>query len=250
VVLQDGFGNTVVAKESTFTTASAVSASTDIGLNATVTDITGNSAKLNITSVFKTLKHQLTLRNTTKNVQIINQDLGLLVSPVSLDLNNLTDGNSYSVDLTSSLLANVTTGNVIKTAAKNVTFQTPALKDIVISNLDVNPDNPKRGTTTSITVSADIRINHAVTGAVLKVFAGNTEIHSENLNNLTPGNMQVSVPFAMSSVPGIGQVSMKLKVQSGNIQEAMTQTIQIDGPQGGSGTGTQGHSTAGHATAI
>jgi hypothetical protein len=232
VVLQDSFGNTVVAKESTFTTASAVSATTDIGLNATVTPVTGNSAKLNITSAFKTLKHQLVLRDTTANTQISSQDLGLLVSPVSIDLKNLTDGHSYTADLTSSLLANVTSGNVIKTATKNVSFQVPRLKDFVIQNLKCNPENVKRGTTTTVSVSSTVRINHAVTGAVLKVFADTKELCSQNLGNLSASEMQASVPLAVTSIPGTGSVAIKLKVQAaGNIQETSTQTISITGPQ-------------------
>jgi hypothetical protein len=232
VVLQDGSGNTVVVKEGTFTTAAAVSTSTDIGLNATVTNITGNSAKLNITSAFKTLKHQLVLRDTTANSPIKNQDLGLLVSPVSIDLNGLVDGHSYAVDLTSSLLANVTTGNVIKTATKNVSFQVPALKSIVMQNLKVDPMNIKRGTTKTANVSATARINHAVTDAVLKVFADTTELCSQNMGNLSVGEARITVPLAVTSIPGMGSVTIKFQVQAaGNIQESSVQTINIAGPK-------------------
>jgi hypothetical protein len=201
-------------------------------LNATVTNITGNSAKLNITSAFKTLKHQLVLRDTTANSQIKNQDLGLLVSPVSVDLNGLTDGHSYAADLTSSLLANVTSGNVIKTATKSVSFQVPAVKSIVIQNLKAEPGNIRRGSTTTVNVSATVRVNQPVTGAVLKVLADTKELCSQSLGNLARGEAHISVPLAVSSIPGIGEVPIKMKVQAaGNIQETSTQTITIAGPQ-------------------
>jgi hypothetical protein len=250
VVLQDGSGNTVVVKEGTFTTAAAVSTSTDIGLNATVTNITGNRAKLNITSTFKTLKHQLVLRDTTANSQIKNQDLGLLVSPVSIDLNGLVDGHSYAVDLTSSLLVNVTAGNVVKTATKTVSFQVPALKSIVIEDFKASPGNVKRGTTTTVDVSATIKIHHAVTGAVLKVIADTKELCSQSLGNLSPGRAQISVPLAVASIPGIGEVPIKIKVRAGNIQENSTQTINISpaNSQGGSSPSVQGK--PGGATAV
>lgn len=250
-VLQDSFGNTVVAMEDTFTTASAVSASTAIGLNATVSNITGNSAKLNIASAFKTLKYQLVLRDTTTNTQVSNQDLGFLVSPVSIDLNNLTDGHSYSVDLTSSLLANVTTGNVLKTETKSVNFQTPALKSIAIREFKVDPDFVKRGTVTTVNVSATVRINHAVTGAVLKVLAGAMEMCSQGMGNLSPGEARVTVPLAVSDIPGTGNVAIQLKIQAGNIQEVSTSDIEIAGPgaQGG-GTPPPKQGKTGRPTAV
>lgn len=228
VVLQDNFGNTVAAKEGTFTTASAVSASTDIGLNATVSNIVGGSAKLNITSAFNTLKHQLVLRDTTTNTQIKNQDLHLLVSPVSIDLNNLVDGHSYTVELTSSILSDVTTGNVIKTATKSVSFQVSALKSVVLKDLKVDPDTVKRGTTTTANVSVTVRINHAVTGAVLKVFANTKELCSQSMGNLSPGEAKITVPLAVSNIPGTGVVAINFKVQAaGNIMEGSTCTIEV-----------------------
>jgi len=245
-VLQDSFGNTVVAAEDTFTTASAVSAATDIGLNATISNISGNSAKLNVTSATKTLKHQLVLKDTTANKQISNQDLGLLVSPVSLDLKNLTDGHNYTADLTGSLLANVTSGNVIKTATKSVNFQTPALKPIVIQSLDVTPASVKRGTAAVVNVAVAVRVNHAISNAVLKVSAGNKDLCLKNLNNLSPGKMQIAVPLQVNTIPGNGNVAIKIKIQAaGNIEESSAKTIEIFRPQEQGGGGQSQNQGAG-----
>lgn len=242
-VLQDSSGNAVASMEDVFNTVAAVTANTDIGLNATVTNIAGNSARLNIASAFKTLKHQLVLKDTTTNVQISNKDLGLLVSPVSVDLNHLADGHSYTLDLTSSLLANVTTGNVIKTATKSVSFQVPAFKSVVIQDLKVDPGSIKRGTTTTANVSATVRINHAIIGATLKVLADTQELCSQSMGNLSPGEARITVPLAVTSIPGTGSVAIKLKVQAaGNIQETSTQTVSI--------TGSRNQGKPGGATAV
>jgi hypothetical protein len=236
VVLQDDSSNTVVAKEGSFTTTQAV-----IGLNAMVNNITGNSAKLNIDSTSKILKHQLILRDTTTNIQILNQDVGILTSPVSLDLANLIDGHNYTVDLSSSLLANTTSGNAIKTETKSVSFSVPLLSDFIVENFNVTPVSVTRAVTTTINVSVSVRINHTVNNAVLKLFASDQEIYSQNLNSLSPGQMQFSVPLAVTNVPGLGQVSIKIKLTAGASQSSQTKDINILRPQTAA---SQGHATA------
>ncbi|MBU9888393.1 MAG: carboxypeptidase regulatory-like domain-containing protein [Candidatus Omnitrophica bacterium] len=231
-VLTDGSGNAAASLEDFFNTAPAVTAATDIGLGATVTNITAHGAKLNVTSSFKTLKHRLILRDTTANTISMDRDLGLLVSPVSVDLNHLTDGHNYTADLTSALLSGVTSGSVLKTATKNVSFQTPRLKDVEIRDLKCDPGTAKRGTHETVNVSATIRINHAVTGAVLKVTTGAKELYSQNLGNRGPGELKVSVPLAVSQIPGTGPVTVQFKVQAaGNVQESGTKTLTISGAQ-------------------
>lgn len=243
VVLQDGFGNTVVANESFFYTSQPT-----ITLNAAVDHITGNSAKLNIDSTPKTLQHQVVLRDMTTNTQILNQNVGVLTSPVSLDLSNLTDGHSYKVDLTSLLLANGTSGQAVKSASKSVTFVTPALSDFEIRSFDVQPDTVKRGVTSTVNVSASVRVNHAVGNAVLKVYSGNQEIYSQNLNALSVGDVQLALPLAASSVPGIDNVAIKLKLSAGSLQDSKTKTIRIESPRP---TGSsQPKKSGAHATAI
>ena len=248
VVLQDNGGNTVVAKEGVFTTAEA-----EIGLNAIVDNITGKNAKLNINSTWKILKHQLILKDTTTNVQILNQDLGVLVSPFTLDLTNLIDGHNYKVDVTSSLLASVTSGSVVKTEAKSVSFSTPLLSDFTVQNYDVNPDSLTRGTTTTINATATITINHPVTNAVLKLFAGNQQIYSQTFPSFSPGQIQISVPLAVSSISGVGPIGIKEQLTAGTCQDSRTKTIDIETARTNAAAQSQPqtqHPTTGHATAI
>jgi hypothetical protein len=247
VVLQDGFGNTVVANESFFYTSQP-----SITLNAAVDHITGNNAKLNIDSTPKTLQHRVVLMDMTTNTQILNQDVGVLASPVSLDLSNLTDGHSYKVDLTSLLLANGTSGQAVKSASKSVTFATSALSDFEIKGFDVQPDTVKRGVTGTVKITASVKVNHAVSNAVLKVFSGSQEIYSQNLNSLSPGDMQLTLPLAAGSVPGVDNVPIKMKLTAGASQDSRTKTIRIESPKaaGANQPGKKSSSTGAHATAI
>lgn len=247
VVLQDGFGNTVVANESFFYTSQP-----SITLNAAVDHITGNNAKLNIDSTPKTLQHQVVLRDMTTNTQILNQNVGVLTSPVSLDLSNLTDGHSYKVDLASLLLANGTSGQAVKSASKSVTFVTPALSDFEIKSFDVQPDTVKRGVTSTVKITASVKVNHAVSNAVLQVFSGSQEIYFQNLNSLSPGDMQLTLPLAAGSVPGVDNVPIKMKLTAGASQDSRTKTIRIESPKaaGSNQPKKKSSSTGAHATAI
>jgi len=247
VVLQDGFGNTVVANESFFYTSQP-----SITLNAAVDHIAGDNAKLNIDSTPKTLQHQVVLRDMTTNTQILNQNVGVLTSPVSLDLSHLADGHSYKVDLTSLLLANGTSGQAVKSASKSVTFVTPALSDFEIKSFDVQPDTVKRGVTSTVKISASVKVNHAVSNAVLKVFSGSQEIYSQNLNSLSPGDMQLTLPLAAGSIPGVDNVSIKMKLTAGASQDSRTKTIRIESPKTTESNQPRkkSSSTGAHATAI
>jgi len=244
VVLQDGFGNTVVANESFFYTSQP-----SITLNAVVDHITGDNAKLNIDSTPRMLQHQIVLRDVTTDTQILNQNVGVLTSPVSLDLSHLVDGHSYKVDLTSLLLANGTSGQAVKSASKSITFATPALSDFEIKSFDVQPDTVKRGVTGTVNISASVRVNHAVSNAVLKVYAGSQEIYSQNLNTLSAGDMQLALPLAAGSVPGVDNVAIKLKLSAGSLQDSRTKTIRIESPKTSGGNPPSKKSGA-HATAI
>lgn len=234
VVLQDNSGNTVVAKEGVFTTREPV-----IGLTATVNNITGNSAKLNINSSFRVLKHQLILRDTTVNTQILNQDLHVLASPVTLDLNSLIDGHNYTVELTSSALANITTGNAIKTEAKSVNFSVPLLPDFKILSFNPPAGNIIRGTTNTINIPCSIRVNHAITNASLKVFAGSTELFSQNFASFNPGTLNLNISLAVASIPGTDKITLKLLFQAGAKQEQVTESINILRPQQAAGAQAQ-----------
>ena len=226
VVLQDNSGNTVVAKEGVFTTREPV-----IGLTATVNNITGNSAKLNIDSTFRVLKHQLILRDTTANTQILNQDLHVLASPVTLDLNSLIDGHNYTVELTSSALSNITTGNAIKTETKSVNFSVPALPDFKILSFNPPTGNIVRGTTSTINIPCSIRINHAITNASLKVSAASAELFSQNFASFNPGTLNLNISLAVASIPGTDVIPLKLSFQAGAKQEATIENITIVRPQ-------------------
>jgi hypothetical protein len=166
-----------------------------------------------------------------------------------LDLAHLTDGHNYKVDLTSALLANGTSGHVLKTASKSVTFTTPALGDFEIKSFAVQPDTVKRGVTATVNISASVRVNHAVSNAVLKVYSGDQEIYAQNLNTLSVGDMQLALPLAAGSIPGVDDVVIKLKLSAGSFQDSRTKTIRIESPKASGGNPPPRKSGA-HATAI
>ncbi|MCX5701376.1 MAG: carboxypeptidase regulatory-like domain-containing protein [Candidatus Omnitrophica bacterium] len=209
----------------------SATSSADMGLNPTVSNITSNYAKLNINSTCKILKHKLVLRDTTTNTKIIDQDLGVLVSPVPLDLTSLIDGHNYTVELTSNLLANTTTGNAIKTETKNVTFSTVALPDFKIISFTVPTGTIARATTSTVNLACEIRINHTITNASLKILANTTEIFSQTFASFNPGNLNLTIPVAVSSIPGTDKIPLTLLFKVGALQGQVIEYINIVRPQ-------------------
>jgi hypothetical protein len=211
----------------------------NIGLSASVTNITSNTAKLTINSTCKVLKHKLTLTDTTTNTKIIDQDLGVLVSPVPLDLTNLVDGHRYSVRVDSSLLADGTSGGVVKVTDTSTTFVTPALPDFVIQSIKLSPDQVKKGIGQSVNLSCVIKINHAITNATLKALAGTSVLYSQNFASYKPGTLQLTIPVAADSIPGTGKISLKVVFQAGSFQVQAEEGVNVIAGQAKATTAAQ-----------